>query len=199
MSGPRLRICGVVLLCVAACQQRDLPGDETGVKKWTGGCARRLISDAASWYNRLDPSIDQARLTAEIEVFLAAAGSLKAYRVVADATGRPVDLTWDEGYWEAAADAMSPEAMGRWKSFSVQVLSEVLVATGIRLPPSWTDVVASPVVEAIGEESGLGRVAAIQSLNRLLNLPAEAPVTARLRPLMPKFPEPAAFATPPGP
>ncbi|MDP6986877.1 MAG: hypothetical protein QGG74_02420 [Phycisphaerales bacterium] len=182
-----------LLFCLIGCTNPDLPTTEAGVKKWSKACADRLIVEARNWYEGTQPNISDEQFAFDVQAFLATAGSQKTYRLVMDRHGIPIDVTWDNDFWDAAASFMSAEEMKNWKVYSVRVLDAVCVATGVRPPHSWSDPAAMPVLSTVAAISGMPPEAAMASLDRLIPLPERRPVTLKLRTLMPQFPDAAVF------
>jgi hypothetical protein len=188
------RLVGASLLfCLIGCTNPDLPTTEAGVKKWSKACADRLIVEARNWYEGTQPNISDEQFAFDVQVFLATAGSQKTYRLVMGRQGIPIDVTWDNDFWDAAASSMPAEAMKDWKIYSVRVLDAICVATGVRPPHSWSDPAAMPVLTTVAATSGMPPEAAMASLDRLIPLPERRPVTLKLRTLMPQFPDTAVF------
>jgi len=196
-SGRSLTSFVALLLCLFGCANGDMPTTEAGVEKWSKACADRLIADARKWYDGIEPDLSDARFAFEVQAFLATAGSMKTYRLVMDAQGIPIDVTWDTDFWDAAASAMPKQTMKDWKIYSVSVLDAVRIATGISPPVAWSDLAAMPVLTTVAASSGLQQEAAMASLDRLIPLPERNPVTFKLRTLMPRFPAAATFPQPP--
>jgi len=190
--------CAALLLCILGCNNRGLPTSEADVEKWSKACAPRLIVEARAWYDGIEQGLSDERFAFDVQAFLATAGWLKTYRLVMDAQGIPVDVTWDNAFWDAAAISMSAEAMTEWKTYSVNVLDAVRVATGISAPADWSDPAAAPVIATVAATSGMPPEAAMATLYRLIPLPEQRHVTLRLRTLLPTFPDAAAFPAPPG-
>lgn len=188
-----VRLGVVFLLCLAGCSNQDLPTTQADVEKWSRACADRLIVEARRWYDGIKPGITEAQFAFDVQAFLATAGWLKTYRVVMDPQGIPIDVTWDNDFWDAAASFLPAEAMTEWKVYSVGVLDAVRVATGVSPPRSWSDPAAMPVLTTVAENSGMPPEAAMASLDRLIPLPERKPITLKLRTLMPRFPDAAAF------
>jgi hypothetical protein len=186
-----------LLLCLFGCVNGDMPTTEAGVEKWSKDCADRLIVEARKWYDGIEPDLSDARFAFDVQAFLATAGSIKTYRLVMDAQGIPVDVTWDNDFWDAAASAMPKQAMKDWKIYSVSVLDAVRIATGISPPVAWSDPAAMPVLTTVAASSGVPPEAAMASLERLIPLPERNPVTLELRTIMPRFPDAATFPPPP--
>ena len=193
----RLAACVCVLLCTLGCRHDGLPKSEADVEKWSTACANRLVAEAAEWYDGLDTTLSEDELSFSVEVFLSTAGWLKTYRLVMDRQGVAIDVTWDNEFWDAASAVMSADALKKWKVYSVRTLDQVLVATGIMPPRSWSDVSALPVLATIATNSGMPPEAAMSTLDRLIPLPVRKPVTIRLLTVMPEFPIVADFAQSP--
>jgi len=152
-----------------------------------------LIFDAANWYDELDPMISESTFEFRVQEFLVMAGALKTYYGVMDQQGIVIDVTLESEFWNAAAAVMSADALKEWKAYSENVLDAVRVATGIIPPHSWSDASALPVLVTISSNSGMPTEAAMASVDRIIPLPQQKPVTLKLRTLMPRFPSAAAL------
>ncbi len=178
-----------VLLVLAGCGDGIDPEPERQeIRKTVRNCGWRLISEGRAWYDGLQPDLTPARFTAEVEVMVSTAGWIRTYEVVMDQYGVPVDVTWDQKYWDAASLVLTREELSTLKNWSVGILNAVRTATGVSAPDSWRSPEAAPTTHAIAEVAGVPLEAAIASLEQFIPVSSEGAVTQRLRSLMPSFP-----------
>jgi len=166
----------------------DREPERQEIRRTVRNCGTRLISEGRKWYDGLQPDLPPERFAAEVQVMVSAGGWIRTYKVVMNQYGVPVDVTWDQKYWDAASLVLSREELSSLKNWSVGTLNAVRTATGIAAPGSWRSPEASPTTQAIADESGVPLETAIASLEQFIPVSSEGAVTQRLRSLMPEFP-----------
>jgi hypothetical protein len=105
--------------------ETDRSDDAARVRRTARNCAGRLIDEARKWYDGLQPKLSDERFAAEVQVMLAAAGWVHTYEVVLDAQGIPVDITWDQSFWDASSLVLDRDELKSWKVWSVDVFDAV--------------------------------------------------------------------------
>ncbi|MDP7030355.1 MAG: hypothetical protein QF733_09060 [Phycisphaerales bacterium] len=178
-----------VVLVLGACgAEVDREHERQEIRRTVRNCGMRLITEGRKWYDGLQPDLAPERFAAEVEVMVATGGWIRTYEVVMDTYGVPVDVTWDQAYWDAASLVLTKEELVTLKNWSVGILKAVRTATGVHAPPSWRSPQALPTASAIARESGVPLEAAIASLEQFIPVSSEGAVTQRLRSVMSKFP-----------
>ena len=191
-----------VLACIAALLvgcggEADRHKDAADMRRIARNCGDRLISAGRDWYDGLQLGMTDERFAGEVQVFLDAAGWVRTYEIVLDDQGIPTDVTWNQKFWDACSLVMNRDELSVWKVWSVEILNEVRIATGIVAPPSWRGDTAKPTAHAIANESGVPFETALASLEQFIPTSSRGVVTLRLRSLMSTFPAHELFQQPP--
>jgi len=169
------------------------PSDAAEAKAQAEASARQLITTSALWYDGLGSAPDADTIGLEIQSLAGEIGAIDGYRVLLDRGGAPVDVSWEQSFWDRASGVMDDETLREWKSYSVDVLNAVRFASGIASPETWSSPNVVPIVETVATDSGMTNAAIRASLERLIPLPHEGPTTVSLKSLMPTFPARCTF------
>ena len=193
----RILFACIVALLVGCGSEVDQTEEAARLRRVIRGCGDRLVSAGRAWYDGLQIGMSEDRFAAEVQVFLDAAGWVRIYEIVLDDQGIPADVTWSQKFWDSCSLVLNREELSVWKMWSVNLLNEVRIATGIAAPPSWRGGTAKPTAHAIADESGIPFETAIASLEQFIPASSQGVVTLQLRSLMSSFPSRELFERPP--
>jgi hypothetical protein len=173
----------LALLCLSGCSE-PRSFSQAEAKKWVGQCGSRLLVDAAEFYTSIPTDMPRERVLLRVQSFLAAESSILTLALKEGEDGQPVGLELRAGFWN---NIVAPEAIKvQWRNETMLLVSQVLVATGIEVPSSWSATSAAPLRASLGD-----------AFDMAISQHSMPPWTAQLRTLQHAFPSKQHFNWPP--
>jgi hypothetical protein len=172
-----------MLLCLSACSE-PRSFSQADAAKWVRQCGGRLLADAEAFYDSIPTDMPREQVLLRAQAFLAAESSILTLALKEGDDGQPVGLGLRPEFWN---NIVAPEAVKvQWRNDTMLLVSQVLVATGIEVPDSWSAASAAPLRTSLGE--AFDTIASQQLI---------APWTATLRTHQRAFPSKQLFNWPP--
>jgi len=172
-----------MLLCLSGCSEAR-SFSQAEADKWVRQCGGRLLADAAEFYVSIPTDMPREQVLLRTQAFLAAESSILTLALKEDDDGRPVGLELREAFWN---NIVAPESVKmQWRNDTMLLVKQVLVATGIEVPGSWSSASAAPLRANLGD-----------AFTSVVGQRLSPPWTARLRVLQPGFPPKQLFSWPP--
>ena len=140
--------------------------------------------DAAAFYASIPTDMPREHVLARAQSFLAAESSILTLALKEGTDGQPVGLELRVEFWN---NIVAPEALKmQWRNETMLLVSQVLVATGIKVPGSWSAASAAPLRASLGN-----------AFDTAISQHSTPPWTAQLRTLQHAFPSKQHFNWPP--
>jgi hypothetical protein len=103
-----------------------------------------LLADAAVFYASIPADMPREQVLLRAQAFLAGESSILTLSLLEGTDGQPVGLGLRADFW---SNIVAPEAVkAQWRNDTTLLVAQVLVATGINVPTSWSSPAAAPLV-----------------------------------------------------